>query len=839
MNKNKKILAAAALLGVLALLAVAAVSAAPQASAAGFDSLEVHYDGTTLVVSGSIQNTNGPLDLLISNPIGGTVSEPWIDPADASGAFYYSWVTSLSNGVGYSVTVTASYTIASGGGNEIKTLYFNVPSVTGVSLPSTLSLTTGGTSTLTPTITPADAADPSVTWMPSSNPSIATVDGSGVVTAVGPGLATISCKTNDGGFTAQCVVTVTNEIVHPTSVSVAPTTLSLSVGGAAGNLTATVLPSNATDQTVTWSSSNTSVATVSASGVVTAVGPGSATISCKTTDGAILSNPSCTVTVTQPPTGLTVSPTTLSLSVGGTTGSLTATVTPSNASNKTVTWSTSNALVATVSSTGVVTAAGPGSATITATSNANSALTATCDVTVILHPTGVAVSPTTASLEVGGNTTLTATVSPSNATDQTVTWSSSNASVATVSASGVVTAVGPGTATISCKTNDGAKASSPSCTVTVIQHVTGVALDYSTLNLNVRDTSTLKATVSPANATDKTVTWSSDDESVAKVSTSGVVTAVGPGTATITVKTNDGGWTDTCVVTVSTVPVTGISLSPATFSVVIGSTYRVTAKISPTNATDLSVTWESSDPSIATVDSNGVVKGVATGTATITATTTDGGYVGSSTATVTNVPPPTAVAGVSLDKTTLTLAVGDNFTLTATVSPSNAANKSVTWSSSDASVATVNNGVVTAVGVGTATITVTTNDGGRTAACVVTVGFGVNLPTDSGYNIAPTNGSSSPVESGGSFSFTLDLAKGDSGSTPVVKWNGNVLEPVNGVYTITNIHGTVDVTVEGVSSGGQSSGSSNNTVIIAVIVIVVLVILIGCAYYFFVARKKI
>ena len=166
---------------------------------------------------------------------------------------------------------------------------------------------------------------------------------------------------------------------------------------------------------------------------------------------------------------------------------------------------------------------------------------------VIQHPTGVALDKSTLPMKVGSSLSLTATVYPSDAADKSVTWSSSNTSIATVSGSGVVTAVGAGTAIITAKTNDGNYTAG--CTVTVILHQTGVALDKSTLSLEIGDNSTLTVMVSPAIG--KSVTWSSSNTSVATVSSNGVVTAVNAGTATITAKTIDGGYEANCTVTVN------------------------------------------------------------------------------------------------------------------------------------------------------------------------------------------------------------------------------------------------------------------------------------------------
>ena len=260
--------------------------------------------------------------------------------------------------------------------------------------------------------------------------------------------------------------------INTTALSINKTSTTLNKG-ATETLTVTRTPSSVSYPTLSWSSSNTSVATVNASGVVTAVGNGTATITVTTTDGTNISK-TCSVTVRTPVTGVTVSPTSLSLNAGST-YTLTKTVAPSTASNQNVTWSSSNTSVATVNSSGVVTAVGNGTATITCTSSENSSLKGTCSVTVTTAVTSVTVSPTTLSLNVGGTYTLTKTVSPSTASNQNVTWSTSSTAVATVDSSGKVTAVAKGTCTITC-TSSADSTKKGTCSVTVNQQATGIII---------------------------------------------------------------------------------------------------------------------------------------------------------------------------------------------------------------------------------------------------------------------------------------------------------------------------------------------------------------------------
>jgi alpha-L-fucosidase 2 len=222
----------------------------------------------------------------------------------------------------------------------------------------------------------------------------------------------------------------------------------------------------------------------------------------------------------------------------------------------------------------------------------------------------------------------------------------------------------------------------------------------------------LKATVSPDNATDKTVTWSTSDTSIATVDNNGVVKAIKVGKVTITAKAGDK--TATCEVTVKPVLVSGIVLDKISVELFEGETITLTATVSPDNATDKTVTWSTSDATIATVDNNGVVKAIKVGKVTITA------KAGDKTATCEVTVKPIPVIEITLDKTTAELVEGESLTIVATVSPDNATDKTVTWSTSDASIATVdNNCVVKAIKAGK--VTITAEAGGLTATCEITV----------------------------------------------------------------------------------------------------------------------
>ena len=490
-------------------------------------------------------------------------------------------------------------------------------SVSGVSLDNaTLSMIEGETRILKAAVTPEDATDKSVTWS-SDNTSVADVTSTGVVVAKTPGTATITVKTNDGGKTADCRVTVQSKIVSVYGVSLSDYYLSMTEDDTYA-LTATVMPEDATDKTVTWSSSNTDVATVSSEGLVTARSEGSAEITVKTNDGG--KTATCSVTVKAkviPVAGISLDISSVTLNVGQT-QVLAATVSPDNATDKTVTWNSSNVVVASVSAEGVVRAVSAGTATISATAGN---FTADCSVTVVMSVASVSLNKTELTIEKGKSETLTATVSPSDATDKTVTWQSSNNTIATVDQNGRVTAVGAGSAVITVTTNDGSKTAT--CNVTVVIPVTSVSLNKTELTIEKGKSETLTATVSPSDATDKTVSWKSSNTSVVTVDQNGRVTAVNAGSAVITVTTKDGSKTATCNVTV-VIPVTSVSLNKTELTIEKGKSETLTATVSPSDATDKAVTWQSSNTAVATVDQNGKVTAKELGNVTITVTTKDG-----------------------------------------------------------------------------------------------------------------------------------------------------------------------------------------------------------------------
>lgn len=327
---------------------------------------------------------------------------------------------------------------------------------------------------------------------------------------------------------------------------------------------------------------------------------------------------------------------------------------------------------------------------------------------------------------------LYAIVAPSKTENKNVTWTSSDTSVAAVDSTGLVKAVAvvshgvTAEAIITVTTEEGGY--SAQCRVTVVEKpvpVTGVNISKGASSLLQNMGEQLTATVYPSNATNQNLVWSSDNPQIVSVDNSGLVNSSNnKGSTTVRVRSVDGGFSASCVFTVTSTPVavTGISLNKTSTTIVSGTFENIFAMITPANATNQNVTWASSDNSIASVDiASGSVTGVsAGGPVTITATTADGGRT--ATASVTVVSTVKAVTGVNLNKSSTTIKAGGIEKIVASVLPSDATNQNLIWKSGNSQVATIDSGgVITGRTAGTASVTVTTVDGGFSKNCTVIV----------------------------------------------------------------------------------------------------------------------
>lgn len=598
------------------------------------------------------------------------------------------------------------------------------PVVVSVSVtPSTASINVGTTVHLS--ATPLDILGnvlANVVTFSSSSSAVATVAANGTVTGVAAGTATITATV--GGVSATATITVTSPVTVPAgvaSVVVTPATASVAAGftqqyaaqtrDAQGNVL--------TGQTVTWTSSNNAVATVSASGLVTGVGAGTATIAA--TSGSVSGTATVTVTAASPPivASVVVTPATAGINVGAT-AQLTATPKDllGNVLSGAVTWTSGNNAIASVSANGLVTGVAPGTATITATVGGVSA-TATITVTALPAPVAsVVVTPSSASITVGNTTQLAATPRDASNTalaGRAVTWASSNASVATVSASGLVTAVAAGSATITA-TSEGVNGTA-SITVTVpAPTIVSVRVTPSTGSLNIG--STIQLGASPldllGNILSGTATWSSSNNAIATLSANGTVTGIAAGT--VTINATIAGITGSATITVNApaappappapAPIATIAVSPSTASIAALSSTQLSA--TPRDAqgnalTGRTLVWTSSNPLVATVTQSGLVTGVTTGSVTISVT--GEGITGTASVSITPIPVSTVTISTG------SVCVAGSLQLSAVAKDAHGnvlTGRVVTWSSSSPLVASVSaSGLVAGLALGSTTITAT------------------------------------------------------------------------------------------------------------------------------------
>ena len=434
------------------------------------------------------------------------------------------------------------------------------------------------------------------------------VSNSGLVSIVRPrsgkNVVTVSSVALGKDLTPVSAKVIINVIVPVTGITINPTSKTVQLGDSF-KIDAQVHPSTATNSKLKWTSSKKSVATVDENGKVSAVGIGSATITAKTKDGGYTAK--CKVKVVSKPTSIKLEDD-FYLNVGYS-HKLSYKILPETVQDKysEVAFSSSDKSIATVDSSGVVLGLKEGIVTITA-KTITGGFKDTCQVTVRnVVATGVKINKKSATVMVGKQTQLKATVSPNAAVDKTVVWTSSDTSIAKVSKSGKVTGKKDGVVTITATLKNGK--ASDYCVVTVNKiPVEYVDVYEYTNTLKPDATYQFKAKAYPATASFTKITWSSSDTKVAVVASDGTVTAVAPGKCKI-IASADGKSKSIALVVTSAVPVTGISVNSKSVGLTVGKSYNIKATVKPDNATNKKLSYSSSSSSIASVNSSGTIKG--------------------------------------------------------------------------------------------------------------------------------------------------------------------------------------------------------------------------------------
>lgn len=553
----------------------------------------------------------------------------------------------------------------------------------------TLRLSLGDSARLHHALLPVDVTNPTVTWT-STLPDVVSVDSLGMCRTKGVGEATVIVRTVDGsGLSASCFIQVADTFIPPTmvtSVTLSRHSADLLLGDSL-SLSCTVLPVDATNKYVAWTSSNPAVVSVDARGLCRARSLGSAMIIATALDGSGFADTCHMVVNPILAEQLTISRSAATLLLGNTL-QLTHTLLPANTTHPAVVWTSSDPTVVTVDTLGFCRAVGLGHATIRVATLDGSSLSDSCAIQVNpILAERLLVAPHAAAVRQGDSLLLTTTVLPANTTNAAVRWTSSDPTTVTVDSLGCCRTLRVGNATVTAYTTDGSGLSD-SCRIMVTPVMAeSITLSHASAELHVKDTFRLTYTLMPENTTTTAVIWTSSNPTVVMVDANGLCKALSLGTATVSVMTLDGsGLQASCSFLVTPVLADSVALSQHTLTLTIGGSATLTAQVLPANTTNPAVLWESSDRNTVSVDAQGRIRALSVGTATIKASTADGSLRTDSCIVTVE---PVWVTSIVLSADTLSLYNNETKTLTATVLPQNATFKQITWHSLDESILTV------------------------------------------------------------------------------------------------------------------------------------------------------
>ena len=559
---------------------------------------------------------------------------------------------------------------------------------------SAVTLRARETVSLTATVDAEDGALRTVKWT-SENATVATVNAQGVVTAVGLGSTSVRANANgDPRMSASVTINVTNG----RAVVITPGSVVLWVGDTE-SLRGQPEVEATQSRDVSWTSDNSTIASVSASGVVTAVGVGTTKVrATAVADSRVQGEAEVRIL---PARVVAISPATSTVNIG-TSRTLVASVSIESGVSTAVTWRSSNPTIVAVSGAGVVTGVSLGTVSITAMAVADTMRRAAATVTVTPVIRGITISPSTLSINAGETETATADVDAEGTLPRTVIWRSGNATIASVSSSGDVTGVAAGQTTVTAiSTADTTKRATMAVTV---RPAPAIFVSPQQLRMATGDERTLIATVRVEPGQNNGVRWRSGNPEIASVSQSGVVTAVTIGNATITaVSIEDTLRRATSAITVAP-SIRSIGVTPSTGNLLIGGSMALVASVVADPGLSEGVYWRSGNTSVAFVSALGVVTGVAPGTATIIA------IAASDTTKRATVAITVASRQVSItvSPSSLPLNLGATAQLQAVVTGDPGIAQGVMWSTSSSAIATVSaNGLVTGISAGAATITAT------------------------------------------------------------------------------------------------------------------------------------
>jgi len=682
------------------------------------------------------------------------------------------------------------------------------------------------------TVSPATAYDKKLTWT-SSDENIAMVtekDGSWSVTGISAGETTLKVTSADNPtLSAELKVTVT---VAVTGITIKSEYAKQTIWLGADPLALTkemyaIAPSDATNATVTWSSSDETVVAVNQDAstgawVATPKKIGNATLTVKTVEGGFTATMDVEVKAHVTSFKLTAQTLTLDKGDAATLDDYIGEVLPADASDKRIAWRTTEGekgvSVAQHDGKWIVTANAVGEYTLTAYSVDNPQLTQTLKVSVSAVAGGISVTSPIQSVYPGGVLDLSYAIDTDDPSSFSVTWTSSNADVVSVTKGNdgqwTATALKSGTATLTVKTTPGDKTAT--IRVTVWSHVDALSLTEQTLAMTKGQSAVLDkmVTITPADAHDKTVTWTSSNPSVAAVAYadgSWSVKALAGGEAVLTVVSEDNPKAVAQLAVTVTVPLEGITAVSPRQTVEVNASVDLALTFSPSDASRQTVTWTSSEPTVVAVEKSaeGVWTAVAkaSGSSLLTAKSDDGGHTATVMVTV-----PYHVTRILLSAQQIVRTPGAVFNpddFVQAVEPKEVVDKSLTWTSSDPSVVKIEGQpgayTATALAVGTVTLTATSVDNPTVKATLaVTVeaavgGISVANPVqalypggaiDLSYTINSEDASSVNVEWKSDNPGVVEVKKSSDGT-----WTANALKSGKAVLTVTTVPGNKTATI--------------------------------------------
>ncbi len=563
------------------------------------------------------------------------------------------------------------------------------------------------------TLTPDNTTNKEIIWA-SQNTKIVTIDQNGLITFKNSGTATVSAQSADNPLLiAYCTITIEKSV---SSVQLDYHDVEMYTGETR-RLSHRVYPENATYPEVIWTSFDTSVVTVDASGMLTAKGPGTTQIMIMSVeDGSYYDI--CTVVVKQKATSVKMNYKELTMDRGEY-FDMEVTITPINSTEASLIWESLNPTVATVSSTGRITARAEGTAIVAV--RTQSGVTSYCTVTVLEPVISLELDPTDILIDVGEIFKIDPVFKPVEPTIQDVKWTSYDEDIATVNALGEVEGISRGSTIVTCETVDGGYRAF--CLIQVMDPAVIVTITPDNYRLGYGKSIVLEAKVTNHGEEVKNLPliWESSDESICTVDEHGKVTGVNYGYATIRAEVDDEyGAFATCEIRVVR-EVTSIRLNHNTLTIIQGHTASLKADIKPSNATYNEATFSSDDETIAVVDEDGTITALNPGKTWIWAKAKDNS--GKYARCYVTVIEPIPATGITISDKQIVLIAGESKKMVYTIKPNNTTDE-LTWSSGEETIATVNgNGEITAHRTGTTTVTAMTSSGKTAQVQVIVIGL--------------------------------------------------------------------------------------------------------------------